>query len=108
VIQALKPTAILVNAARGAVVDEAALVQALRAGSIHGAGIDVYDPEPPGPDNPLFQLDRVVLTPHIASKTEEARTLMGLTVVEDILRVLKGQEPQYLANPEVWPRRRFA
>jgi len=108
VIQALKPTAILVNAARGAVVDETALIQALQAGSIHGAGIDVYDPEPPGPDNPLFQLDQVVLTPHIASKTEEARTLMGMTVVEDILRVLKGQEPQYLANPGVWSRRRFA
>jgi D-3-phosphoglycerate dehydrogenase len=108
VFQALKPNAILVNAARGAVVDEAALVQALAAGSFHGAGIDVYDPEPPAPDNPLFQLDRVVLTPHVASKTEEARTLMGLTVVNDILCVLKGQEPQYLANPEVWSHRRFA
>ena len=108
VIQALKPSAILVNAARGAVVDEAALVEALQAGHIHGAGIDVYSPEPPPPDNPLFQLDRVVLTPHVASKTKEARMLMGLTVVEDIISVLKGHEPQYLANPEVWPNRRFS
>jgi D-3-phosphoglycerate dehydrogenase len=108
VIQALKPSAILVNTARGAVVDETALIEALQAGHIHGAGVDVYSPEPPAPDNPLFQLDRVVLTPHVASKTEEARMLMGLTVVEDIVSVLKGHEPQYLANPEVWPNRRVS
>jgi len=108
VISALKPSAILVNAARGAVLDEAALVEALQAGRLHSAGIDVYDPEPPTADNPLFRIDRVVLTPHIASKTEEARTLMGLTVVEDMVRVLSGQKPHYLANPEVWQSRRFA
>lgn len=108
VIQALRPSAILVNAARGAVVDEAALTEALQAGHIHGAGVDVYSPEPPAPDNPLFQLDRVVLTPHVASKTSEARMLMGMTVVEDIVSVLKGHKPQYLANPEVWQNRRFS
>ncbi len=83
--------------------DEIALVEVLQAGRIYGAGIDVYDPEPPAPDNPLFQLDRVVLSPHVASRTEEARRLMGMTVVEDILRVLDGEKPKYLANPEVWP-----
>lgn len=107
VIMAMKPRAILVNAARGTIVDEAALCSALQQERIFGAGIDVYDPEPPSLDNPLFQVNRLVLTPHVASLTEEARELMGMTVVENILQVLNNQEPQYLANPEVWPRRRF-
>lgn len=102
VMGALRPSAILVNAARGTVVDEAALVEALETGTIWGAGIDVYDPEPPDTDNPLFALDRVVLTPHVASKTLEGRRLMGLTVAEDIIRVLQGRRPEFLANPEVW------
>jgi D-3-phosphoglycerate dehydrogenase len=105
VLNALKPSAILINAARGAVLDEGALVEALQADQFHGAGIDVYDPEPPDPDNPLFTLDRVVLTPHVASRTEEGRRLMGMTVVEDVLRVLDGQKPCYLANPEIWQDR---
>jgi D-3-phosphoglycerate dehydrogenase len=102
VLNALKPTAILISAARGTVMDEVALVEVLQAGRIYGAGIDVYDPEPPAPDNPLFKLDRVVLSPHVASRTEEGRRLMGMTVVEDILRVLDGEKPKYMANPEVW------
>lgn len=106
ILQAMRSTAILVSAARGSVVDEAALVRALQAGTIYGAGIDVYDPEPPAPDNPLFQIDRIVLTPHVASKTEEGRVLMGKTVVQDILAVLDGRRPEYLANPEVWAVRR--
>jgi D-3-phosphoglycerate dehydrogenase len=106
VIAELKPSAILVNAARGDVLDQAALALALSAGRIHGAGLDVYSPEPPAPDNPLFQLDRIVLTPHVASKTYEARTSMGLTVVDDILSVLNSRKPKYLANPKVWQNRR--
>jgi phosphoglycerate dehydrogenase-like enzyme len=106
VLRALGPRAILVNAARGAVIDTEALAQVLQEGRIFGAGIDVYEPEPPREDNPLFQLERTVLTPHVASRTEEGRTLMGTTVVQDILRVLEGQEPEYLANPSVWAHRR--
>ena len=73
---------------------------------IFGAGIDVFDPEPPAPDNPLLRFNQVVLTPHVGSLTDEGRQLMGLTVVEDILRVLNGEKPEYLANPEVWEKRR--
>jgi D-3-phosphoglycerate dehydrogenase len=106
-LEAMRPTAILVNASRGSVVDEAGLAAALHAGAIYGAGIDVYDPEPPRPDNPLFQAERVVVTPHVASKTEEGRVLMGKTVVQDILAVLSDRRPEYLANPEMWDVRRF-
>jgi D-3-phosphoglycerate dehydrogenase len=106
VIQAMKPGSILVNTSRGPVVDEAAVIEALEDGHLGGAGLDVYDPQPPALENPLLQFDQVVLTPHVASFTHEGRRRMGLTVVEDVLRVLRGEQPQYLANPEVWPRRR--
>jgi len=106
VLDALKPGALLINCSRGPVVDEEALIRALRSGRVAGAGLDVYDPEPPTSGNPLFELDQVVLTPHVASCTHEGRQRMGLTVVEDVLRVLRGERPDYLANPEVWPQRR--
>ena len=106
VINALGPEAILVNASRGAVVDELALVDALREGRIGGAGLDVYDPQPPRADSPLLQFDTVVLTPHVGSFTHEGRKNMGMTVAEDILRVLHGKAPEYLANSQVWTRRR--
>jgi D-3-phosphoglycerate dehydrogenase/microcystin synthetase protein McyI len=108
VIRAMKPLGILINAARGAVVDEDALIDALRDGHLAGAGVDVYDPEPPAPDNPLFGLEQVVVTPHVASFTDEGRRRMSVTVVEEMLRVLDGDRPEYLANPEVWSRRRRA
>jgi phosphoglycerate dehydrogenase-like enzyme len=106
VIRALKPGAILVNTSRGPVVDQDALVEALRDGHLGGAGLDVYDPQPPAPDNPLLAFDQVVLTPHVASFTREGRRRMGMTVVDDVLSALRGEEPLYLANPEVWPCRR--
>ena len=106
VIGAMKPGAILVNTSRGPVVDEGALVEALQAGRLGGAGLDVYDPQPPGPDNPLLAMDQVVLTPHVASFTREGRRRMGMMVVEDVLRALRGERPEYLANPDIWPRRR--
>lgn len=106
VIGAMKPGAILVNTSRGPVVDEAALIEALQSGHLGGAGLDVYDPEPPSPDNPLFQMDQVALTPHLASFTDEGRQRMGLMAVEDTLRVLRGETPLHLANPAVWQQRR--
>ena len=107
VIQAMVPGSILVNTSRGSVLQEAAVIEALEDGHLGGAGLDVFDPQPPSLDNPLLQFDQVVLTPHVASFTHEGRRRMGLTVVEDVLRVLLGEQPKYLANPEVWPRRRI-
>lgn len=103
-LQALGPDGLLINTARGAIVDEKALIHSLKTGVISGAGIDVYDPEPPEEDNPLFELDNVVLTPHLASFTDQGRRRMGLMVVEDVLRILRGEIPEYCANPQVFDK----
>jgi phosphoglycerate dehydrogenase-like enzyme len=107
VIRSLRPGSILVNTSRGPVVEENALIEALQDGHLGGAGLDVYEPQPPAADSPLLQFDQVVLTPHVASFTHEGRLRMGLTVVEDVLRGLRGERPQYLANPDTWTRRRL-
>lgn len=93
----MKPTAYLINAARGRVVEQTALVQALRDRRIAGAALDVFEREPVEADNPLFALDNVLLTPHVASSTAEALVGMSL-VAEDIVAVLQGRRPQYPVN----------
>ena len=96
-LRQMKRSAFLINTSRGPVVDEAALIQALKKGWIKGAGLDVYEEEPASRDNPLFRLPNVVLTPHMAAHTHEALAAMSL-VAEDVLRVLSGKSPRYPVN----------
>jgi D-3-phosphoglycerate dehydrogenase / 2-oxoglutarate reductase len=93
--------AILINTSRGRVVDEGALIAALRAGRLAGAGLDVLATEPPAPDNPLLQMDTVVLTPHAASTTVEALAELAEKVSRQVVQFLRGEWPTYLANPDV-------
>jgi D-3-phosphoglycerate dehydrogenase / 2-oxoglutarate reductase len=98
----MKPTAYLINTARGALVDEKALYEALRDGRIAGAGLDVFEKEPPPPDNPLLGLGNVVLTPHISSWTEDALKKEADIAMEEVKRILTGKRPINLANPEAF------
>jgi phosphoglycerate dehydrogenase-like enzyme len=92
----MKPTAVLINASRGEVLDAAALAAAVRGKRIAGAAVDVFDPEPPGPDYPLLGLDNVLLTPHMAARTRTAVENMSW-VVRDVADVLGGRPPAYPA-----------
>src|SRR5215208_5642900 len=103
-VACMKRGAIFINTSRGGVHDEAALYEALVDGRLRAAGLDVWEQEPPSPDNPLFRLDQVVCTPHVAGVTEEADRAIALQVTGEMLRVLRGDKPEALANPEVWPR----
>jgi glyoxylate reductase len=100
-LQQMKPTAFLINASRGPVVNEKELVEALGKGVIAGAGLDVYENEPaltPG----LTELPNVVLTPHVGSGTIEDRTLMARMATENLLAGLKGEVPRHILNPDVF------
>lgn len=99
-LKKMKKSAYLVNTARGALVDERALVDALREKWIAGAGIDVFSVEPTSKDNPLFALDNVICTPHLAGWTNEclARETQGTS--DSVIQILKGQTPESLLNPE--------
>lgn len=99
----MKRGAIFVSTARGGIHDEAALVEALRSGHLGGAGIDVWDQEPPPLDHPLLQMDKVYATFHTAGVTHEARRNMALISAEQIAGLLAGERPPRLVNPEVWP-----
>jgi len=100
----MKPTSFLINFSRGEVVDEKALCMALRSGVIAAAAIDVYDPEPPLRDNPLFALENILLSPHSAALTEECVIRMATGAAEGIVDVLSGKKPQYIVNPDVYHR----
>ena len=100
-LKSMKRSAYLINCARGPVVDEAALVRALKAGTIAGAGLDVFDPEPPKADSPLFGLPNVVLSPHSAGLTVQAVIRMATHAAQAIIDVLEGRKPEGVVNPEV-------
>ncbi|MFA7601723.1 MAG: hydroxyacid dehydrogenase [Novosphingobium sp.] len=93
--------AVIVNTSRGGIIDEAALADALREGRIGGAGIDVFEAEPPPADHPLFALDNVVLSPHVAGVTEASMKHMALHCAEVVETIVSGERPATLLNPEV-------
>jgi lactate dehydrogenase-like 2-hydroxyacid dehydrogenase len=97
----MKPTAFLVNVARGLVVDETALVEALRAGRIAGAGLDVFEEEPKVHSG-LLGLENLALTPHIGSASRATRLKMATRAAENCLAALEGRRPTNLVNPEAW------
>lgn len=101
----MKPSAILVNISRGRVLDEPAVLQALRERRIRGAGLDVFVQEPLPANSPLLQLDNLVVTPHIGSATEETREAMARCAVDNLLAALAGERPANLVNPQAWERR---
>jgi D-3-phosphoglycerate dehydrogenase len=97
----MKPAAILINVARGGIVNETDLHQALKTGQIAGAGLDVFEQEPPH-DSPLLELENVVLTPHTAAFTHEAMNTMSMGVVEQLIDFYHGEKPVHLVNPQVF------
>lgn len=94
-------SAVIVNCSRGGIIDERALAEALKNGAIGGAGIDVFEAEPPSADNPLFALPNIVLSPHVAGVTESGMKGMALACVDAIEAIVTGERPANLLNPEV-------
>ena len=100
-LRLMKPTAFLVNTSRGSVVDEEALALALREGWIAGAGIDVYETEPPPSDSELLGLDNIVLSPHAAWCSERSAHNIRHRILRDIYRCFDNQRPEFTVNEEV-------
>jgi phosphoglycerate dehydrogenase-like enzyme len=103
----LRPTAYLINVARGELVDQAALVEALRAGRLAGAALDVYEAEPLPADDPLLSLENVLVTPHWSASTTDVWQATGETMARGMLRAARGELPQDIVNPEVLSRPEF-
>ncbi len=103
-LAAMKPTAFLINTARGGVVDAAALLSALQNRTIAGAALDVTDPEPLPDGHPLFDQDNVILTPHLGGNAAEVFRASSVTPVKLMLEALRGRHPRHLVNPSAWPR----
>ncbi len=99
----MQPHAYFITTARGSIHDERALAEALRTQRIAGAGIDVWDKEPPPPEHPLLQFDNVIASPHTAGVTHEARANMGRIAAEQLILILDGKRPPRIVNPQVWP-----
>ena len=105
-LAAMKPTAVLVNAGRGPLIDQQALHDALKAGRIAGAGLDVFDPEPTADAEPLLKLDNVVLTPHVAGLAKEVEEALARAQMEQLRQLGTGARPERIVNPGVWDKRR--
>ena len=103
-LKQMKPSAYLINTARGPVVDEAALIKALQEKWIAGAGLDVFEEEPVNPDNPLLKMDNVVVTPHSASYSDEAFRRLRRSVGQEAARIVSGRWPKNVVNENVKPK----
>jgi phosphoglycerate dehydrogenase-like enzyme len=103
----MKPTAYLINVARGPIVDQAALTTALQEGRIRGAGLDVFEDEPPDPDDALFKLDNIIVTPHAICWTDECFSANGRSAWMSILDVAAGRAPHHIVNRDVLSSPRF-
>jgi phosphoglycerate dehydrogenase-like enzyme len=97
----MKPTAVIINTARGPIIDQQALIRALQSGRIRGAALDVFESEPLAADSPLLQLDNVILTSHSIAWTQELFRDMGRMDCEGALAVLHGESPQHVVNKDV-------
>ena len=97
----MKKGAVLINTGRGGLVDEEALLDALQSGRLFGAGLDVTDPEPPSPQNPLFGLENVIFSPHMAAHSTTSMRNMAIFAAEQVVKVLRGERPTLVVNPEV-------
>jgi glyoxylate reductase len=109
-LRLMKRTAFLINTARGRIVDEEALIEALRDGTIAGAGLDVYWNEPPvtyspSPDPALFKLDNVILTPHLGGATEETLAVLARLGAENLVALVRGERPASVVNPQAYEHR---
>jgi D-3-phosphoglycerate dehydrogenase len=99
----MKHGAYLINTARGGLVDEMALLAALEGGQLSGAGLDVFDQEPPAPDSPLLAREDLIATPHLGGVTSNSKDRMVREAIHQILQVLRGEQPAHLVNLQVWP-----
>lgn len=98
----MQPHAWLINTSRGGLIDERALIDALGSGRIAAAALDVFEPEPPSPQNPLFKMDNVIVSPHRAFYTQDGLKRLSRSVTDQVLKALQGVRPDYIVNPEVW------